>query len=251
MLVVRGLQVRYGGAVAVERFDMQAAAGSATVLLGRNGAGKSTILQALAGFLRWHKGSVELAGSPLPNGSARRCVERGVVYVPETRRLFPSLTVEDNLKIGRPSANGGGGLSRDSLSPDALRDRFEMVDRLWSRNAGTLSGGEQQFVAVCRGFALNPRVLLLDEMSQGVSFRAAIPLIELVGEFVRAGGTAIVAEQNLALATELLTQTGGNVHVLESGAVQASGEWEEMLGSSVLENALGIKGTVSDPAKPG
>jgi branched-chain amino acid transport system ATP-binding protein len=233
------LHVHYGAAEAVRGIGFDAPAGSVTVLLGRNGAGKSTILQAIGGFVRRSSGAVELDGVPLPNGAARRCVEQGVAYVPETRRLFPTLSVEDNLRVGRRSRRGNG---RPAYSPEGFRERFEMIDRLWKRSAGTLSGGEQQFVTVCRGFCLDPRVVLLDEVSQGVAPKAAMPLIELVAEFVEGGGVAVVAEQNLKLATELVSRAGGHVHVLESGAISVGGDWREILQSDVLERAIGIRG---------
>jgi len=237
-LTVRDLHVHYGAAEAVRGITLDAGPGSLIVLLGRNGAGKSTILQAIGGFVRRSAGAVELDGEPVANGNPRRCVDQGIAYVPETRRLFPTLTVEENLRVGRPSRRGAHAAS---YTPEGFRERFEMVDRLWTRSAGTLSGGEQQFVTVCRGFSLNPRLLLLDEVSQGVAPKAAIPLIELVAEFVGEGGIAVVAEQNLKLATELVSRASGHVYVLESGTVRAEGRWEDVMSSDVLEQAVGIR----------
>jgi branched-chain amino acid transport system ATP-binding protein len=246
-LLVEGLEVRYGAAVAVRDLSLTAPPGTLTVLIGRNGAGKSTSLQAIGGFVRRSAGSVTLDGKPLDNGVARKSVRRGVVYVPETRRLFPNLTVEDNLRVGKGSTDG----SRGRYTPESCRARFEIIDRLWGRDAGTLSGGEQQFVTVCRGFCLQPRVLLLDEMSQGVAPKAAGPLVEMVAEFIAEGGTAIVAEQNLRLATELASQADGQVHVMESGEVLVRGHWREVLRSEVLESAVGLRAMTGATTAPG
>lgn len=224
-LLVEGLTVLYGHAPAVTEISLEAQAGQIVALLGRNGAGKSTTLQAIAGYVRRHEGTVALDGEELPNGDPLRCMQSGVAYLPETRRLFADLTVQENLSV---SARPG------RYTPRLFEERFEPIGRLSGRMAKNLSGGEQQTVAVARIFCANTPVVLLDELTEGLSVSMRKTVVELVREFAAEGGIVVLVDQNLGVVREL-ADCG---YLLESGEVTRSGAWATL--EPGLEAALGV-----------
>lgn len=191
VLEVTGLEVRYGDLTAVDGVTLSVAEGETLALLGANGAGKSTLLAALAGTRLPTSGSVLLDGEPVTRVPVHRRVRRGIALVPEGRRIFGSLTVEENLLMGSyPKRSGPWDLS-------AVYAMFPQVAELRRRRGSVLSGGQQQAVAIGRALLANPRVLLLDEVSLGLAPTVVAQLYEAVRRITDTGTTALVVEQDL------------------------------------------------------
>ena len=191
VLEVTGLEVRYGDLLAVDGVGLTLAEGETLAVLGANGAGKSTLLAALAGTHLPTAGTVLLDGAVVTGVPAHRRVRRGVALVPEGRRLFGSLTVEENLLMGRyPKRPGPWDLR-------AVYDVFPHVAEMRDRRAAVLSGGQQQAVAIGRALLTNPRVLLLDEVSLGLAPAVVTRIYDAVRRITTEGTTALVVEQDL------------------------------------------------------
>ncbi len=222
MLEVRGLSVSYGPAVAVlHDVDIEVPAGSVVALLGPNGAGKTTLLRALTGLLPFHYGRVTagevfLLGKATRRASAVDLVKRGMAQVMEGRRIFAELTVEENLRAGAVTV-------RDRRKVAAVtREIFEMFPQLAQRRgnqAGYLSGGEQQMLAIGRALMSSPKLLLLDEPSLGLAPRITEQITEQICAVSAAGTTVLLVEQNAAMALAI-SQTA---YVLKAGRVALSG----------------------------
>ncbi|MFJ3402626.1 ABC transporter ATP-binding protein [Promicromonospora sp. NPDC090134] len=191
VLEVAGLEVRYGDLLAVDGVGLTLAEGETLAVLGANGAGKSTLLAALAGTHLPTAGTVLLDAAPVTRVPAHRRVRRGVALVPEGRRLFPSLTVEENLLMGRYPGRPGPWDLR------AVYDVFPHVAELRDRRGSVLSGGQQQAVAIGRALLTNPRVLLLDEVSLGLAPSVVTRIYDAVRRITAEGTTALVVEQDL------------------------------------------------------
>jgi branched-chain amino acid transport system ATP-binding protein len=213
-------------------FDVQQ--GEVVALLGANGAGKSTTLRAISGLLRHAAGTVTLDGQPLDGLAPAEIVARGVVHVPEGRKLFPEMTVRDNLLLG--------GFHRSARPHQAARleQVFAIFPRLRERHrqlAGTLSGGEQQMVAIGRGLMAGPRILMLDEPSLGLAPILVEEMFRVVEEIHRQGVTVLLVEQN----TEHALAVAQRGFVLESGRVVITGTGPELLADArVREAYLGL-----------
>ncbi len=212
MLAVRGLEVAYGGINAVKNIDFDVCAGEMVTLIGANGAGKTTTLKALTGLLRPAKGRVRYNGADITALPSHRLVTLGIALVPEGRGIFPRLTVGENLDLGAYSR---------SDAPEIRADRdyvFGLFARLAERRgqtAGTLSGGEQQMLAIGRALMSRPRLLLLDEPSMGLAPLLVQKIFETVRAIAAAGVTILLVEQNAKLALE----TCDRGYVMESGKV--------------------------------
>src|SRR5262245_16353542 len=215
MLKVNAIHVYYDAIHALRGVSFSVERGELVTLLGANGAGKTTTLKTLSGLLRPRAGSVELDGAPLENVEAHEIVRRGVAHVPEGRKVFPRFTVLENLQIG--------GYSRDkrALRPE-LDFVFQMFPRLRERQkqyAGTLSGGEQQMLAIGRALMAKPQLLLLDEPSMGLAPKIVEQILENIQAINKAGVTVLLVEQNAAMALAI-SHRG---YVLETGAVILEG----------------------------
>lgn len=207
VLEATDLTVRYGDLTAVDGVSLRLAEGETLAVLGANGAGKSTLLAALAGAHLPASGSVLLDGEPVTRVPAHRRVRRGIALVPEGRRIFGSLTVEENLLMGRyPKRPGPWDLS-------AVYDVFPLVAEIKHRRGGVLSGGQQQAVAIGRALLANPRVLLLDEASLGLAPTVVAQIYDAVRRITQAGTTALVVEQDLDQALRVADR----VHCLLGG----------------------------------
>ncbi len=234
MLHVEKLQVSYGKISALWDVGFDVGQGEIVALVGANGAGKTTTLKAISGVIRAQAGTIRLDGEPLEAKSTVEIVERGVVQVPEGRKLFPEMTVVDNLLLG--------GFSRTARPMQ--RQRLEQVFAIfpWMRQrrrqaAGTLSGGEQQMVAIGRGLMAGPRVLMLDEPSLGLAPIMVEEMFRVIEEINRQGVTILLVEQNTEHALAI-AQRG---FVLESGRVVLSGTGQELLANErVREAYLGL-----------
>jgi len=234
MLHVEGLKVLYGQVTALWDVGFDVQAGEIVALIGANGAGKTTTLKALSGVLRPAAGTIRLDGEALEKRTTMEIVERGVVQVPEGRKLFPEMTVKDNLLLGgfHPSAR--------AQQAERLERVFSIFPKLREREsqiAGTLSGGEQQMVAIGRGLMAGPKLLMLDEPSLGLAPVLVEEMFRVVEEIHRQGVTVLLVEQN----TEHALRIASRGFVLESGRVVLSGTGAELLANQrVREAYLGL-----------
>jgi branched-chain amino acid transport system ATP-binding protein len=229
MLKVNAIHVYYGAIHALKGVSFSIEKGELVALLGGNGAGKTTTLKTISGLLRPRRGNIELEGCALDRIEAHEIVERGVAHVPEGRKVFPRFTVLENLQIG--------GYSRDikSLAPD-LEFVFRMFPRLYERQkqyAGTLSGGEQQMLAIGRALMAKPKLLLLDEPSMGLAPKIVEQILENIQTINRSGVTVLLVEQNAAMA--LAVSHRG--YVLETGEVILSGPSSDLAGNDLVRQA--------------
>ena len=214
MLEVRGLTAAYGGLRALHGIDLNIGAGEIVAVVGANGAGKSTLLRAIAGQMAIG-GSVTFDGTALARMPAHQVNKLGVVLVPEGRRLFPRLSVEDNLRLGAYARRGS-----DRFAP--LDFVFRLFPRLAERlpqRAETLSGGEQQMLAIGRALMTGPRLLMLDEPSQGIMPRLVDDILAAVTQIRAAGVTVLIVEQRLAETLEIADRA----YVLQTGRVVLQG----------------------------
>ncbi|MDM0026806.1 ABC transporter ATP-binding protein [Variovorax saccharolyticus] len=230
-LTVRALSAGYHGFQVLQGLDLDVLPGI-TVVLGPNGAGKTTLLKALAGLLP-RAGEAVLDGVALPPGEATACVRQGLALVAEGRQLFPQMTVTENLELG-------GWLTPARLRSERLARAFEDFPRLRERArqlAGTMSGGEQQMVAVARAMMSGPRLLMLDEPSLGLAPRMVDELLAIVRRIAAQGVTVLMVEQNVRKAL----QSADRGYVLERGRIVASGDAQTLLHSDVIRQAyLGV-----------
>jgi len=230
-LTVRGLCAGYHGFQVIQDMSLDVLPGI-TVVLGPNGAGKTTLLKALAGLLP-RTGDAVPDDAALPSGDATACVRRGLALVAEGRQLFPQMTVAENLELG-------GWLVPARLRAERLARAFDDFPRLKERAtqlAGTMSGGEQQMVAVARAMMSGPRLLMLDEPSLGLAPRMVDELLSIVRRIASQGVTVLMVEQNLRKAL----QAADRGYVLERGRVVAAGEARALLDSDVVRQAyLGV-----------
>ena len=222
MLEVRGLKVAYGGIQAVKGIDLSVGQGELVTLIGANGAGKSTTLKALAGLLRPAAGSIHYNGADITARPAFELVRRGLALVPEGRGVFGRLTVEENLAMGAYSRRDPAGIAAD-------RDRvYGLLPRLAERRrqpGGTLSGGEQQMLALGRALMSRPRMLLLDEPSMGLAPLIVQTIFETIRAIAAEGVTLLLVEQNAKLALE----TCHRGYVMESGLIALADETSRLL----------------------
>jgi len=222
LLEVRGLKVAYGGIQAVKGIDLSVGQGELVTLIGANGAGKSTTLKALAGLLRPAAGSIHYNGADITARPAFELVRRGLALVPEGRGVFGRLTVEENLAMGAYSRRDPAGIAAD-------RDRvYGLLPRLAERRrqpGGTLSGGEQQMLALGRALMSRPRMLLLDEPSMGLAPLIVQTIFETIRAIAAEGVTLLLVEQNAKLALE----TCHRGYVMESGLIALADETSRLL----------------------
>ena len=220
ILDIQGLQVNYGIHEAVSGVDMQIEEGKITAIIGSNGAGKTTIINAISGMVS-HKGAILYNGKPLPE-NASKIVAQGVIQVPEGRKIFAGLTVEENLQAGAYTVKGKKEIDR------LMKEQYAMFPRLDERrkqDAGTLSGGEQQMLAICRGLMGKPKVLMLDEPSLGLAPVVVNEVFRNIQRIKEAGITVILVEQNAKKSLSIADYA----YVIENGRVVMSGTGKEML----------------------
>ena len=229
MLSVKGVHVYYDAIYALKGVSFAIEKGELVTLLGANGAGKTTTLKALSGLLKPRQGIIELEGRSLENIGPHEIVRRGVAHVPEGRKVFPRFTVLENLQIG--------GYTRDKASLGGDFDYvFTMFPRLKERRkqiAGTLSGGEQQMLAIGRALMAQPKLLLLDEPSMGLAPKIVEQIVDNICQINRAGVTVLLVEQNAAMALAI-SHRG---YVLETGSVILEGKSSELAGNDRVRQA--------------
>jgi branched-chain amino acid transport system ATP-binding protein len=230
MLSIVGLSAEYRSFRALFDVSLDVAAGEAVAVLGPNGAGKTTLMRVISGMLRTRSGELSFEGRSLVGLKAPHIVAAGIAHVPENRRLFPKLTVEENLRMGAflPAAR--------AHFAERLAWVFELFPRLQERRsqlAGTMSGGEQQMCAIGRALMSKPRLLLLDEPSAGLAPLVVEQVFDLVRRIRQEGYTVLIVEQNVQQALELVDRA----YLLEAGHITLSGTAQELLQSDVVRRS--------------
>ncbi len=233
LLEVRGLRAGYGAVEVLRGIDLEVGEGEAVALLGSNGAGKSTLNNVVCAIYRAWSGSVGFDGADLTRAHYRDVVKAGLIQVPEGRRIFPNLTVLENLELGaftRARAQRPANLERSFMLFPRLRERAGQL-------AGTLSGGEQQMLAIARGLMAQPRLLILDEPSLGLSPLLVEEMFTLIRRLRDEGLAVLLVEQNVGQSLEVVDRA----YVLENGAIRFAGLPSQLLGSDELRRAyLGL-----------
>ncbi len=230
MLKVENLHISYGYIEAVKGIDFEVNDGEIVALIGANGAGKTTTMHALSGLLKPKDGIITLNGKDISKVPANKIVGLGLVQVPEGRHVFASQTVRENLELGAYLRKDKDGISKD------LEHVFELFPRLKEREnqlAGTLSGGEQQMLAMGRALMSKPKVLLLDEPSMGLSPLLVKEIFSIIKEINAQGTTVFVVEQNAKMALEIANRA----YVMETGKIVLSGTGKELISSSAVQKA--------------
>ncbi len=234
-LEIKDLHVSYGGIRALKGVDLTVEEGQIVTLIGANGAGKSTTLRAISGLQKPQSGSILYGGEELIGLPAKEIVRRGIIHVPEGRRVFPDMTVAENLKIGAFLRTDKGGIADDMDYVHSLFPRLK--ERSWQL-AGTLSGGEQQMLAVGRALMSRPKVLMMDEPSLGLAPLIVKDIFSIIRRVNADGITVLLIEQNANAALRVADYG----YVLETGTIALTGTGEELLrNESVREAYLGKK----------
>ena len=230
MLQVEDLHVSYGAIEAVKGISFNVEQGQVVALIGSNGAGKTTTLRTISGLLRPTSGEIRFEGEVLNDVPAYRIVGRGVAHSPEGRRVFPRLSVADNLDMGAFARQ-----DRENSAADLERvySLFPVLSERRTQAAGTLSGGEQQMLAMGRALMSGPRLLMLDEPSMGLSPIMMRTIFDTVAELKSKGTTILLVEQNAQAALALADEA----HVIETGRIVLSGTGESLLGNPEVKKA--------------
>lgn len=234
MLVVDNIDVFYGDLQALWSLSFEVEKGEIAVIVGPNGAGKTTTLRTVSGLLRPRSGSISFLGESIDRTSSHRIVELGISHIPEGRRLFPNMTVIENLKIGAYTLEAW---KKKDETLEWIFQLFPILKERMNQSAGTLSGGEQQMLAIGRGLMSRPKLLMLDEPSLGLAPKLILSTFSMIKEINKEGVTVLLVEQNVQQALELADRG----YVLETGRVILEDESEELLRNEHVKKAyLGI-----------
>ncbi|XOQ47323.1 MAG: High-affinity branched-chain amino acid transport ATP-binding protein LivF [Eubacteriales bacterium] len=230
MLSVKNLDVYYGSIHAIKNISFEVAEGEIVTLIGANGAGKTTTLHAISGLVKPKSGEITFCGNNLMAIEPHKIIRLGLAQVPEGRRIFSKMTVQENLEMGAYIRNDGGAISKD------YEKIFERLPRLKERRrqiAGTLSGGEQQMLAIGRALMCNPKMLLLDEPSMGLSPLLVGEIFEIIKDVNKTGVTVLLVEQNAKKALEI----ADHAYVLETGSIAMQGDADELANNEKVRKA--------------
>jgi len=219
--VLEDVYVRYGAIAALRGISINVEQGEMVALIGVNGAGKSTTLMTIAGVLKPTQGTITFAGQSIVGQSPEEIVRQGLALVPEGRRIFPGLTVEENLRLGAAIRSDRAAIQRDI---DEMCTRFPILGERLNQAAGTLSGGEQQQLAIARGLMSRPSLLMLDEPSLGLAPILVEEIFELVAQLRETGVTILLVEQNVERTLEIADRA----YLLNTGQVEFEGPVEEL-----------------------
>lgn len=230
MLEVKNLSVHYGMIQAVRNVNFKVNEGEIVSLIGANGAGKSTILKTLSGLIHPSEGEILYLGENIASTSAKKIVEKGLVQVPEGRHVFPGLTVKENLELGAFLRKDKEEIQKDM---EAVFERFPILKERKGQDAQTLSGGEQQMLAMGRALMSRPKLLFLDEPSMGLAPIFIREIFKIIQEIQKTGTTVLLIEQNAKMALSI----SNRAYVLETGSVVLSGTGQELLESDEIQKA--------------
>jgi branched-chain amino acid transport system ATP-binding protein len=230
VLTIQGLVCRYGKVEAVRGLSMEARQGELVTLIGANGAGKTTTLKAISGLLTPASGRIVFLGEDITGASARRILELGIAHCPEGRRVFPYMTVAENLEMGSYRRSDARGIAADL---EAIYTRFPILNQRRRQAAGTLSGGEQQMLAISRALMSSPKLVLFDEPSLGLAPTLVEHTFEIIKDIRARGVTVVLVEQNAFAALEL----SDRCYVLEQGRVALSGTGAELIDNPHVKRA--------------
>ena len=230
MLEVKNLSVHYGMIQAVRNVNFKVNEGEIVSLIGANGAGKSTILKTLSGLIHPSEGEIVYLGENIASTSAKKIVEKGLVQVPEGRHVFPGLTVKENLELGAFLRKDKEEIQKDM---EAVFERFPILKERKDQDAQTLSGGEQQMLAMGRALMSRPKLLLLDEPSMGLAPIFIREIFKIIQEIQKTGTTVLLIEQNAKMALSI----SNRAYVLETRSVVLSGTGQELLESDEIQKA--------------
>ena len=229
MLKVNDINVYYGSIHAIKGVSFEVHQGEVVTLIGANGAGKSTTLQTISGLLRSNTGSIEFLGENLGGVAPHKIVAKGLAHVPEGRRVFLQMTVEENLEMGaftRPNSEIDSGIEN-------VYERFPRLKERRKQIAGTLSGGEQQMLAMGRALMSSPKLLMLDEPSMGLAPLLVEQIFDIIRELHKAGTTILLVEQNAQMALSVADRG----YVLETGKIVATGTGADLLNDDAVKKA--------------
>jgi branched-chain amino acid transport system ATP-binding protein len=229
LLEIAGLNVYYGGAHVLFDIDLTLARGEVLALLGRNGAGKSTTLKAVIGLVPPASGTVRFDGVPVEKQPSYTLARLGIGYVPEERRIFSDLTIEENLEVGRQPRRAG----TPYWTPDALFHLFPNLAELRKRMGSRISGGEQQMLTIARTLMGNPLLLLLDEPSEGLAPKVVEGMAETIRRLKREGLTVLLSEQNLRFAARVADRAA----IIEKGRIRHTGPMSALLADDAVQQA--------------
>lgn len=230
MLNVQDINVFYGNIQALKGVSLNVEEGEIVTLIGANGAGKTTLLKTLSGILRPKSGSIHYMGEPIQSRPVQGIVKAGISHVPEGRRVFANMTVEENLELGAYLRKDKNGIKQD------LQKVYDLFPRLYERKkqlSGTLSGGEQQMLAIGRALMTKPKLLLLDEPSMGLAPLLVKQIFNIIEEINKDGTTILLVEQNANMALSIANRA----YVVETGTVVLSGDAIEMQNSDEIKEA--------------
>lgn len=228
ILSIKDLKVNYGGIEAVKGISFDVPKGDIVTLIGANGAGKSSTLRAIAGLVKLKSGSIEFEGESVVGKDTTTIVSRGITLVPEGRRIFPDLTVLENLRVGAY-------MRKDDITPD-INWVYELFPRLKERSwqaGGTLSGGEQQMLAVGRALMSRPKLMMMDEPSLGLAPLIVRDIFSIIKEINKRGVTILLIEQNANMALS----TADTGYVMETGRITMTGPGKELLANEAVKAA--------------
>jgi branched-chain amino acid transport system ATP-binding protein len=233
MLNIAALDAGYGGFQALFDVSLEVNAGEAVAVIGPNGAGKTTLMRVISGLIRPTSGRLSMEGVDLAATPAHQILALGIAHVPENRRLFPRMTVEDNLKMG-----GFIAAARPKFAArlDFVYDLFPRLKERRRQFAGTLSGGEQQMCAIGRALMSEPKLLLLDEPSAGLAPMIVQQVFALVDRLRKSGLTVLIVEQNVRQVLRVVDRA----YLLEAGSIRASGSAAELASETIQEAYLGV-----------
>lgn len=230
VLTVEALECRYGKVAAVRDLSIEVRQGELVSLIGANGAGKTTTLKAISGVLMPSAGRIVFQGEDITRASARRVLELGIAHCPEGRRVFPYMTVQENLEMGCYLRKDKAGVEADMRQ---LYQRFPILHERRAQAAGTLSGGEQQMLAISRALMSRPKLVMFDEPSLGLAPNLVERTFDIIRQIRAEGMTVIMVEQNALAALELSDRS----YVLEQGRVTLTGSGRELLDNPQVKKA--------------
>ena len=230
LLNAKKITVHYGKSLALDNVSLEMEEGSVVTIIGANGAGKSTFLRAVSGLMPLSSGEIWFLGKRIDGLTTTDIVKLGIVHIPEGRRLFPHLSVLSNLKLGASLRNDVDGISSDL---EDIYNRFPILQDRRRQHAGTLSGGEQQMLAIARGLMARPKLLLMDEPSLGLSPKVIDELARVIEDINKQGVSVLLVEQNIPLALRVADKG----YALQVGRIVLEGDIEEFRSTETVKRA--------------